>query len=207
MRRSTLIGPWQLLVVAFAVASCGFTPTHDIPAKPNYIQAGVKRGDTVIITTRDGTESEMVVKEVRATAIVGEYRTILFNDIESIAVRSWTEPEHPCGGAEPVGCSIPQVVSILVVPYQDQADKFHGACVVHDFCYRHGFATYGTKRETCDANFYEDMLAKCKANGVLSVLDVKDYTLCQAAALQTFEAVRRYGASAYRTTSSTVCEY
>jgi hypothetical protein len=43
--------------------------------------------------------------------------------------------------------------------------------------------------------------------GALSVMDIKEYTLCQTAARQTFEAVRRYGEDAYRTSSSTVCEY
>lgn len=199
---------WMLVaIIAGGLASCGYAPKHEIQPKPNYIHAGVKAGDTVEITTNDGTESKMEVMEVRATALVGRDRTVQFRDIQKLAVRSWHEPEHPCGGSEPVGCSIPEVVKILVVPYQDQADKFHPACVVHDFCYRHGFATYGTKRETCDQNFYEDMQLTCEKNGLLSKIDIEGYAACKTAALQTFEAVSRYGEPHYRTTTSTVCEY
>lgn len=197
----------SVLFACFAAWSCGYAPTHEIPAKPEYIQAGVKPGDTVIITTRDGEEITLVVSEVRATAIVADRRVVQFPDIEAIAVRSWSTPEHPCGAGEPVGCSIPEVVLLLSEQYKNQADKFHGACVTHDFCYRHGFATYGTERATCDANFYADMKARCGSMGALSMLDVKEYTICQTAALQTYEAVRRYGEDAYRSTTSTVCEY
>lgn len=196
-----------VFVAVLVVCSCGYTPAHDIPVKPKYIQAGVKPGDTIDVTTYDGVETTMVVTEVRATAVAGEGQVVLFRDIEAISVRSWKEPEHPCGAGEPVGCSIPEVVLTLSEDYGDQAKKFHPACVLHDFCYRHGFATYGTDRETCDNNFYDDMLERCNTLGAFSALDIKEYTLCQAAALQTFEAVRRYGQPAYRTTSSTVCEY
>jgi hypothetical protein len=196
-----------IVAVAGILNSCGYAPTHEIPAKPMYIQAGVKPGDTIVVTTKDGIETTMVVSEVRAMAIAGEGKVIQFRDIEAIAVRSWKEPEHPCGAGEPVGCSIPEVVLTLSEDYGNQADKFHPACVIHDFCYRHGFATYGTDRATCDDNFYQDMQERCKTMGALSVLDIKEYTLCQTAALQTYEAVRRYGQSAYRTTGSTVCEY
>lgn len=196
------------IIVALVIGnSCGYAPAHEIQAKPKHIHAGVKPGDTIEVTTTDGVKSTIVVSEVRATAIAGEDRVILFRDIESISVRSWTVPEHPCGAGEPVGCSIPEVVLTLSSDYGNQAEKFHPACVTHDFCYRHGFATYGTDRDTCDNSFYEDMLQRCNSLGALSVLDVKEYAVCQAAALQTYEAVRRYGESAYRTTTSTVCEY
>lgn len=196
-----------VFVAALVVCSCGYAPAHEIKAKPEFIQAGVKPGDTIDVTTHDGVETTIVVSEVRATAIAGENQVILFRDIESISVRSWKRPEHPCGAGEPVGCSIPEVVLTLSNDYGNQAAKFHPSCVLHDFCYRHGFATYGTDRETCDSNFYEDMLLRCNTMGAVSVLDIKEYTICQAAAVQTYEAVRRYGETAYRTTTSTVCEY
>jgi hypothetical protein len=202
--------PIRLLICVAALlpqASCGYTPSHDIPAKPDYIKAGVKPGDTVDVTTKDGEELTIVVEEVRATAIAGDGQVIVFYDIETIAVRSWTTPQHPCGAGEPVGCSIPEVVLVLSDEYQSQSQKFHPACVTHDFCYRHGLATYGTDRQTCDENFYEDMKQQCGTMGALSMLDVKQYALCQTAALQTFEAVQRYGEDAYRSSNSTHCEY
>ena len=195
------------MAVLLLQVSCGYTPSHDIPAKPDYIIAGVKPGDTVVVTTKDGEELTVVVEEVRAAAIAGDGQVIQFHDIESIVLRSWTAPEHPCGAGEPVGCSIPEVVLLLSDEYKAQSQKFHPACITHDFCYRHGFATYGTDRQTCDENFYEDMKQQCATMGALSMLDVKEYTLCQTAARQTFEAVRRYGEDAYRARNSTYCEY
>jgi coproporphyrinogen III oxidase len=107
----------------------------------------------------------------------------------------------------PVGCSIPEVVLILSERYKQQADKFHPACVTHDFCYRHGFATYGTTREECDTAIYDDMKKACKGLGGLGVLDVKEFGVCQVAANQTYEAIRRHGEKHYQTTTSTNCEY
>lgn len=89
---------------------------------------------------------------------------------------------HPCGGGLPVGCSIPEVILLLSGEYEQQAEKFHPACVTHDFCYRHGFATYGATREECDAIIYDDMKKTCEGAGGLDVFD-------------------------FRTTTSTYCEY
>lgn len=114
---------------------------------------------------------------------------------------------HPCGGSLPVGCSIPTAVVVLIEPYEEQAKKFHEACVIHDFCYRHGAATYDLSREECDDEFYEGMKAACQGFGGLGVLDPEDYAKCQLAALQTYEAVREHGEEHYQSTASTVCEY
>ena len=81
------------------------------------------------------------------------------------------------------------------------------ACVTHDFCYRHGFATYGLAREQCDAEFLQDMKQACGGFGGLGRLDAKEYGICQLAASQTYETVRRKGEPHFRTTGSTYCEY
>ena len=133
--------------------------------------------------------------------------TIFFSDIDSIQKQSWTAPTHPCGAGVPVGCSIPQVVRVLSDDYNQQADKFHSACVVHDFCYRHGLATYGVNREQCDANFYENMKKECAGKGGLGIFDIKQLSICKISAKQTFDAVRRHGEPHFRTGTSTVCEY
>lgn len=196
-----------LVIVAMTVTSCGVAPRHDIRPKPEYIRAGVGPGDTVEIETKDGRKLEMVVTEVRTTAIVGETDVVDFADIETIAKRSWKEPEHPCGGGMPVGCSIPEVVLVLSEDYKRQAGKFDKACRTHDFCYRHGHATYGLDRASCDDDFYQDMKSACASLGPLSVLDAKEFAICQAAAAQTYDAVRRYGEGHFQTASSTFCEY
>jgi coproporphyrinogen III oxidase len=107
----------------------------------------------------------------------------------------------------PVGCSIPEVVLLLSGDYEEQAEKFHPACVTHDFCYRHGVATYGVTRDECDTAFYDDMKKTCKGLGGLGVLDIQGFGTCQLAANQTYEAVRRRGEEHFQTTTSTYCEY
>ena len=198
------------VVAGLAIAAQGcsqITPSHDIRAKPEYIQAGVQTGDLVEITTKDGKHKKFVVEGVGTNDIKGPSETIPFSEIQSIVKRSWKEPAHPCGGAIPVGCSIPEVVLLLSKDYEQEAEKFHPACVTHDFCYRHGFATYGATRQECDTVFYNDMKKVCTGMGGLGVLDVKEFGICQLAANQTYEGVRRYGEKHFRTTASTYCEY
>ncbi len=196
-----------LVLTCCAIGACSWAPLHDIRPRADYITAGVQVGDKVEIETKGGEKFIFEVTEVSASAVVGEKEQVAFSDIAKIGKRSWSEPTHPCGGGQPVGCSIPEVVLVLSEAYADQVEKFHSACVTHDFCYRHGLATYGTGREKCDKIFYEDMKKECDGPGMLDVLDVTNYGICQVAARQTFEAVRRYGEDAYRTTTSTVCDY
>lgn len=198
------------VIVTLAVGTYGcshIVPSHDIRAKPEFIRAGVQVGDSVEITTKDGEYREFIVEDVGTDTIVGPAETIRFSEIQSLVKRSWKEPAHPCGGGTPVGCSIPQVVLILSEDYQQQAEKFHPACVTHDFCYRHGFATYGATREECDAAIYADMKKACGGMGGLSVIDVQEFSVCKFAANRTFEAVRRHGEKHFQTATSTYCEY
>jgi hypothetical protein len=118
-----------------------------------------------------------------------------------------TPPSHGCGGTEPLGCSIPIAVLVVSNDYEEQADKFHGACVTHDLCYRHGAATYGLSREECDTEFYGNMKDACIGFKGIGVLDPEDFAKCQFAAKQTFEAVRTHGEKHYRSASSTYCAY
>lgn len=195
------------LLLLLLLASCGWAPEHEIRPRPDFIQAGVEPGESVEIVTNDGNTHSFEVTAVTPTALEGATQRIEYADIKSISKRSWKEPRHPCAGTEPLGCSIPEVVLALSEIHQEQKKKFHNACVSHDLCYRNGYATYGIDRETCDSEFYDDMKAECTSGGGLSVLDIKALGICQLAAVQTYEAVRRYGEHAYRTTTSTYCEY
>jgi len=127
--------------------------------------------------------------------------------ITLIAACAATPEEHPCGASLPVGCSIPTAVLVLLEPYEEQAAKFHGACVIHDFCYRHGVATYGLSRGECDDEFYANMKAACSGVGKIGFLDPEGFATCQLAALETYKAVRKHGEKHFQTTTSTVCEY
>ena len=182
-------------------------PSHNIPVRTEYIDAGVQVGDTLDITMKDGEKKTIVVTGVRMDAIEGPDGDISISKIQSIAKRSWTPPDHPCGANEPVGCSIPEVVLLLSEQYKEQAEKFHPACVTHDFCYRHGQATYGVTREQCDADFLADMKKSCGGFGGLDILDLQQYSICHIAADQTHGVVRLKGKPNFRTVTSTYCEY
>lgn len=197
-----------IAIVLILVTGCARTvPSHDIPVRKEYIEAGIQAGDAVEITMIDGEEKSFEVVDVRTNVIVGPDGDIPISDVQSIVKRSWTQPGHPCGANEPVGCSIPEVVLLLSDEYSEQAAKFHPACVKHDFCYRHGYATYGDTRELCDEQFLEDMKKACGGASVLNLLNAKGYGICSVAAGQTYEAVRRKGEPHFRTRTSTYCEF
>lgn len=196
-----------LLLIVFAASCSKIIPTHSIPAHPDYIQAGVQPGDTIAVTTKEGKVRTIEVTNVGVNSIESLDGTIYFSDIQSIEMQSWSAPEHPCGAGVPVGCSIPEVVRVLVGDYTQQTDKFHPACVIHDFCYRHGYATYGVNREQCDADFYQRMKKACSGTGGIGIFDIKENSICRISANQTYEAVRRHGEPHFRTNTSIVCEY
>jgi coproporphyrinogen III oxidase len=118
-----------------------------------------------------------------------------------------TTGPSPCGGGEPLGCSIPTAIRVISEDYDAQADKFHDACVLHDLCYRHGAATYGHAREECDTEFYTNMKSACDGIAGLGVLDPEEFAKCRLAAKETYEAVKAHGEKHYRTTTSTYCDY
>jgi len=197
-------------ITAVAISGYGcaqITPAHEIRAKPAFIHAGIQVGDLVEITTNDGKYRKFVVEDVATNTIEGPTETIRFSDIQRIVKRSWKEPTHPCGGGLPVGCSVPEVILILSEDYQEQAEKFHPACVTHDFCYRHGFATYGATRKACDTAILDEMKAACAGPRGLNMLDVEGFALCRLAATQTYEAIRDYGEKHFQTVTSSYCEY
>lgn len=115
--------------------------------------------------------------------------------------------ESPCGGIEPLGCSIPPAIRVISEDYDAQADKFHNACVLHDLCYRHGASTYDLSREACDSEFYSNMKSACEGPAGLGVLDPEEFAKCRLAALETYEAVKEHGEKHYRGATSTYCDY
>lgn len=208
MSRDKILVIAVMLLALVLLAGCGaVTPSHNIPVRQDYIEAGIQTGDLIEVRTVDGELKAFEVVEVRADAIVGPDSVISIRNITSIVKRSWARPGHPCGANEPVGCSIPEVILLLSDEYAEQASKFHPACIRHDFCYRHGHATYSDTREKCDSEFLEDMKEACGRATPLTLLDAKGFGLCRVAADQTYEAVRRNGESHFRTATSTYCEF
>ncbi|MDH3588516.1 MAG: phospholipase [Gammaproteobacteria bacterium] len=189
------------------LAACSYAPRKEMPAHPMYIKAGIESGDTVEITTTDGQFYEFVVTDVEEGALAGDNVRIAFIDIEKLAKRSWQEPQHPCGAGIPVGCSMPAVLNAID---NQVTQRFHAECVRHDYCYRHGYATYGIDRETCDEQFYDDMKTRCAPPGVLGILNpggLMERAQCLTLAESMYRAVRRYGEPAFLTSASTNCPY
>ena len=115
----------------------------------------------------------------------------------------------PCGGAVPLGCSIPEVLTLIGSFVNEYQNKFHNACVFHDFCYRHGYITYGFGRDQCDALFLVEMREICdvKLASWEFISDPLTEGKCLLAAVNLHEGVRRYGKEYFRLDSSTYCEY
>jgi len=197
-----------IIMAAIAACACArIAPSHEIPVKPDHINAGIEAGDTVEITTKDGETRKFVVKEVGTSSIEGPSETIPFSEISKLVKRSFEAPTHPCAVGVEVGCSIPEVVLLLSSEYKEQAEKFHPACVTHDFCYRHGFATYGATRDECDNTFYDNMKTACGGTFGFIVVDFEQSAICNLAARQTFNVVRTHGEKHYKSTGGSYCEY
>lgn len=201
----------SLLILMALLSACSYAPMKDVRPEPMFIKAAIEPGHEVEVVTDDGRELSFVVEEVENEALVGvDGQRVTFEQIERLAMRSWEEPTHPCGGGEPVGCSIPAVITEMSGFHAEYRDRFHKACMQHDFCYRHGHATYAIDRQSCDAEFWEQMKDECGETTVFDILDtesIRRRAQCQLAADQFYLAVQRYGAEAYRTASSTYCEY
>jgi len=199
---------WGTLIVLVAgCANLQLTPSHEIPVRDDFVAAGVQPGDTIEVTMKNGDVQSFEVVDVRFNVIEGPDGDIELADMARIVKYSWAAPGHPCGANEPVGCSIPEVVLLLSDDYSEQAAKFHPACVTHDFCYRHGHVTYGETRAQCDDAFLRDMKEACGGLGGLNILDLQNYSICNTAAQQTYNAVNLKGKPHFRTTTSSICEY
>jgi len=106
-------------------------------------------------------------------------------------------------------------VAIASEVHNHYRDKFHDACEQHDYCYRHGFASYGLDRDACDAEFLAIMQGSCPAaptGNAGKILEIFNESLdsrsnCVAVAKDYHAAVRRHGEKYFETTASTYCEY
>lgn len=192
--------------MGLALQGCGLVPAHEIPIRDEYIQAGVQPGDKIEVTTDDGTRHRLLVTSVGSKSIESADESIAFEDIDKLVKRSWSEPDHPCGGCEPVGCSFPSLM-MLVSDVEEFATQIEPACIVHDFCYRHGYATYGTSQDECDRAFYANMAAACVGPLGIGVLDPEQFAACELAAAIVYDTVRQFGKDRFRRDESTFCEY
>ncbi|MEM7276772.1 MAG: hypothetical protein AAF385_01495 [Pseudomonadota bacterium] len=205
-----VVGIVALLTV---IAACA--PTHTIKPLPDFVSTGLEASDKVTVTTNGGEVHTFEVREVRGNLLIGEDIQFDLRKLASIKKHAWSRPDSPCGGEKPLGCSVPFLVAIASESHAHYEEKFYDACAQHDYCYRHGYASYGTDRESCDENFLVDMQALCPqaaVTGVGKVFEALDGSLdsrhtCLGVAKDYYGAVRRYGEKKFLTETSTFCAY
>jgi len=114
------------------------------------------------------------------------------------------------GRGEGLDCSIPSVLQALMFSRVASADspvalQFRQGCVSHDYCYRHGSATYGYTQADCDFNLLEHSFRTCiqiyDVGWVLfphSYAGTKTIEICRARAREVLLGVRIGGHGSFR---------
>ena len=114
------------------------------------------------------------------------------------------------GRGEGIGCSLPELANPAFWGYPPVASngrkaqaakagiQFRQACLKHDYCYRHGAATYQYTQNQCDAFLAEDAIRICRSlyagDGELK----KNLEWCRTRARKVFAGVVLGGAGAFR---------
>lgn len=204
-----------LAVAVSCILFAACAPQHTVKPLPNFVRVGLAPGDRVTVMTRSGETHEFVIAEIRGDRLVGEGVQLTLSDIVSIKKHAWERPKSPCGGDAPLGCSVPWIISLASEVHGHYKEKFYDACAQHDYCYRHGFASYGFDRESCDEAFLVDMQNLCPkpaTGGVGKFFEMLDDSedsrqACETVANDYYQAVRRYGEERFLTAQSTYCEY
>ena len=75
------------------------------------------------------------------------------------------------GKGEGLDCSIPSLVELLMFERRGKdapiSLQFRQGCVIHDYCYRHGYATYGYTQADCDF-----MLLQAASRACIQIYDM-----------------------------------
>ena len=175
----------------------------------DFVDAEIRPGDKLRIETRDGEHRKLVVVSVKDDRIIGEHQTILLQDIVQLEKHSKAPPANPCSPQVPLGCSVPQWATLLHGSQARYSEYFYPSCEQHDYCYRHGIATYGMSKDACDYQFLQDMQAQCHPDNIVDLLleSGSNFTACSAVAMEFYVAVQKYGANLFNANPSTYCEY
>ena len=193
-------------LLVFLLSACG--QWWQVRPYPDFVSAEIKPGDQLRVSTLDGERRKLVVVAVQRDRIVGENETIMLDQIAHLEKHSSTSPANPCSPQVPLGCSVPDWASVLHESQSQFKEYFYPSCEQHDFCYRHGARTYGMTQNACDYQFLQDMQAQCHPGNFEDFLQVSgNYTTCGAVALEFYMAVQKYGASRFKSSTSTYCEY
>lgn len=119
-----------------------------------------------------------------------------------------------CGAGESLECSAPYLLQGLSTSTLVFANVFKPACRIHDFCYRHGQPTYNHSKTKCDDDFKGDLDSICQDPLMIAAAVATGGATagaCFTEAQLFTSAVRNFGTSAYRTSTSdpaaTFCRY
>jgi len=196
-----------LLVTLIFLHSCA--QWWQVRPYPDFISAEIRAGDRVRIETSDGVRHKMMVVSVLNDRIVGEDQFVMFNDIVTLEKHSTTSPVNACNSMQSLGCSVPEWATMLNETQSRYRDFFYPSCEQHDFCYRHGAATYSMDRSACDNNFLRNMQEQCSPSNIGTfLLEVNlDYAKCNTIALQFYMVVSKHGAGHFNSANSSYCEY
>lgn len=206
MRKSLLV-TLCLVLFPFLLSSCA--QWWQVRPYTDFVSAEIVPGDKLRIETRDGTRVKLVVVQIRDDRIIGENQTVMLGDIVELEKYSKVPPANPCSPKLPLGCSVPQWATVLSESQARYAEFFYPSCEQHDYCYRHGAATYGTDRDSCDFRFLNDMQAQCMPDRFTQLLLEMDinYAECNVIAMEFYQVVKKYGVNRFSFTSSSYCEY
>lgn len=196
-----------MVLILLFLSAC--TPWWQVRPHTDFVKAEIQAGDQLRVETRDGEHSKFVVVQVEDDRIIGQDQTILLQDIVLLEKQSKNSPANPCSPHKPLGCSVPQW-ALLLHESQAQYEKFfYPSCEQHDYCYRHGAATYGMSRINCDTEFLRDMQEQCSPRNLMKILlNFETYSIeCNAVAMEFYQAVQTYGVNRFSSINSTYCEY
>ncbi|AME26336.2 hypothetical protein AXG89_20840 [Burkholderia sp. PAMC 26561] len=137
-----------------------------------------------------------------------------------VSYPSSTETEAIIGGeGRGINCSIPSIGDLAFKRPDGVSDirlRFRQACVNHDFCYRHGFATYGYTQNDCDTALQESAYRLCRqiqrggGNDSKGEFEggINPYSYCETEAKKVLLGVALGGSGSYKAAGrSTYFEY
>lgn len=104
------------------------------------------------------------------------------------------------GMGEGLNCSIPSYAEFLFEQSPPVSLLFRQACIYHDYCYRHGAATYNYTQTQCDLALQEQASRIC--NILSNEKDEAAVIKCETDAKKFLLAVRTGGAGSFRATPS-----
>jgi len=199
-------------LVLLCLSGCG--QWWNVRPYVDFVRAEIKPQDRVKIKTTIGREFEMTITLVQGNEIEGKVdgqpERIRLKDITHLQKYARVPPANPCSPEVPLGCTVPKIVTLGISWQRNIQAFFYPSCEQHDYCYRHGAATYGEDQESCDRQFFESLKNQCKPSSALQAwlrFEV-NYLECNSSAVAYYEAVQKRGSTRFSGLGkSTYCEY